>query len=158
MKKDRSLTGAAIVAVGLALAATPLWVAAQTPNAAQKTIKYRQAALTLLGYNIGPISAMMKGEIPFDAAKAELHATRLAQVAPMILEGFPANSQTGAPNKSKPEIWQNMDDFSAKMADLEKATVALVTATRTGEQRQVGAALGAVGNACKACHDRYKAD
>jgi len=158
MKKDRSLTGAAVVAVGLALAATPLWVAAQTPNAAQKTIKYRQAALTLLGYNIGPISAMMKGEIPFDAAKAELHATRLAQVAPMILEGFPADSQTGAPNKSKPEIWQNMDDFSAKMADLEKATGALVTATRTGEQRQVGAALGAVGNACKACHDRYKAD
>lgn len=158
MKKDRSLTGAAIVTVGLALAATPLWVAAQTPNAAQKTIKYRQAALTLLGYNIGPISAMMKGEIPFDARKAELHATRLAQVAPMILEGFPADSQSDAPNKAKPEIWQNMDDFSAKMADLEKATAALVTATRTGEQRQVAAALGGVGNACKACHDRYKAD
>jgi cytochrome c556 len=157
MKRDRSLTSAAAVAVGLALAAAPLWVAAQTPSAAQQAIKYRQAALTLLGYNIGPISAMMKGEIPFDARKAELHATRLAQVTPMILEGFPADSQTGAPTKAKPEIWQNMDDFSAKMADLEKATAALVTATRTGEQRQVGAALGGVGNACKACHDSYRA-
>ena len=106
--------------------------------------------------NIAPISAMMKGEAPFDAKRVELHATRLQQVAPMIVEGFPPGTQAGAPTKAKPAIWSNMDDFKAKAADLEKAAGGLVAAARTGDQKQVGQALGAVGNACKACHDKYK--
>lgn len=155
MKQRYRLSRAAALAAAASLVAVPLAVA-QTPSPAQQAIKYRQSALTLLGWNIGPISAMMKGEAPFDAKKAELHATRLQQVAPMILEGFPAGSQSGAATKAKPEIWNNLDDFKAKAADLEKATAGLVAATRTGDQKQVGQALGTVGNACKACHDKYK--
>ncbi|MCU0975919.1 MAG: cytochrome c [Steroidobacteraceae bacterium] len=146
----------AVLAVA-ALVALPIAAVAQAPDKAAQTIKYRQAALTLLGWNITPIGAMMKGEIPFDAKKVELHATRLQQVAPMIVEGFPPGTQTGAPNKAKPEIWSNMDDFKAKAADLEKASAGLVAAARTGDQKQVGQALGAVGNTCKACHDAYRA-
>jgi cytochrome c556 len=156
MKHTFRSSRAAALAVA-ALVALPVAAVAQAPDKAAQTIKYRQAALTLLGWNITPIGAMMKGEIPFDARKVELHATRLQQVAPMIVEGFPAGTQTGAPTKAKPEIWSNMDDFEAKAADLEKATAGLVAAARTGDQKQVGQALGAVGNACKACHDQYRA-
>ncbi len=156
MKHDiRSPRAAALAAA--ALVSLPVAAAAQAPDQAAQTIKYRQAALTLLGWNITPIAAMMKGEIPFDARKVELHATRLQQVAPMIVEGFPPGTQTGAPNKAKPEIWSNMDDFNAKAVELEKAAASLVAAARTGDQKQVGQALGAVGNACKACHDQYRA-
>lgn len=158
MKQTSHLPRAAALAVAASLAvATPLAVLAQQPpSKAAQTIKYRQAALTLLGWNITPIGAMMKGETPFDAKKAEMHAIRLQQVAPMIVEGFPAGTETGAATKAKPEIWSNMDDFKSKAADLEKATGGLVAATRTGDQKKVGEALGAVGNACKACHDKYR--
>ncbi len=147
----------AVLAAAALLAAAPLAALAQTPSKAEQAIKYRQAALTLLGWNITPIAAMMKGEAPFDARKAELHAVRLQQVAPMIVEGFPAGSESGAPTKAKPEIWRNMDDFKAKAADMEQATAGLVAAARSGDQKQVGQALGAVGNTCKACHDQYRA-
>jgi cytochrome c556 len=101
---------------------------------------------------------MVKGEIPFDAKVVETRARRLAEIAPMILEGFPADAQTGAPTKAKPEIWMNMDDFRAKAADLERATAKFAQTARSGDPKQVAAGLGEVGGACKACHDKYKAD
>jgi len=138
-----------------------LLLAAATTSHAQdaaKAIKYRQSAHFLLGWNIGPIGAMVKGERPFDAEEARMRALRLEQVAPMIAEGYPPGSQAGAPTKARPEIWENMDDFRQKVADMEAATQKLVAATATGDVKQVGTALGAVGGTCKACHDQYKAD
>jgi cytochrome c556 len=153
-KGGRRTRAAASVAVMLSLCLPAM---AQAQDAA-KVIKYRQSAHFLLGWNIGPIGAMVKGERPFDAGEARMRALRLEQVAPMIAEGYPPGSQAGAPTKAKPEIWDNMDDFRQKVADLEAATTKLAVATETGDVKQVGTALGAVGGACKACHDRYKAD
>jgi len=160
MKEPRSFTRAGRL-VATAGTAIILAVALATPGLAQdaaKSIKYRQSAHFLLGWNIGPLGAMVKGEIPFDAAAAKMRATRLAQVAPMIAEGYPAGSATGAPTKAKPEIWENMDDFRQKAADLETTTTKLAAAAETGDLKQIGPALGAVGNACKGCHDKYKSD
>jgi len=145
----------------VATTALVLLLAVATTSHAQdaaKAIKYRQSAHFLLGWNIGPIGAMVKGEKPFDAEEARMRASRLEQIAPMIAEGYPPGSQSGAPTKAKPEIWQNMDDFRQKVADMEAATTKLVAATETGDVKQVGAALGVVGGTCKACHDQYKAD
>jgi cytochrome c556 len=128
------------------------------PTKAERTIEYRQSALYLLGWNIGPIAAMVKGEIPFDQQALELRASRLAQIAPMIAEGFPPDSQSGAPTKARPEIWQNMDDFRAKAAELERVTARFAETARTGDRKQIGAGLGEVGGACKACHDKYRAE
>ncbi len=147
----------AAAATAFALLALAFAATTQAQDAA-KVIKYRQSAHYLLGWNIGPIGAMVKGEIPFDPEAAKMRALRLSQVAPMIAEGYPPGSQTGAPTKARPEIWENMDDFQQKAADMAAATRQLVVATETGDLKQVGTALGTVGGACKACHDRYKAD
>ena len=128
------------------------------PTRAERTIEYRQSALYLLGWNIGPIAAMVKGEIPFDQQALELRASRLAQIAPMIAEGFPPDSQTGAPTKAKPEIWQDIDDFRAKAAELERVTARFAETAKTGDRKQISAGLGEVGGACKACHDKYRAE
>jgi len=114
--------------------------------------------LYLLGWNIGPVAAMVKGEIPLDKDAVVLHADRLAQLAPMIAEGFPADSQSGAPTKAKPGIWQNMSDFEAKAAELERVTAKFATTARTGDPKQIAAGLGEVGGACKSCHEKYRAD
>jgi len=147
-------------ATTLFLLAAPL--AAQADNApkskAQRTIEYRQAALTLLGWNIGPIAGMVKGEIPWDQKALEMHAQRLAQVAPMIAEGFPADAQTGAPTDAKPEIWKNLEDFKAKARDLEVATARFAETAKGGDRKAIAAGLGEVGGACKGCHEKYRAD
>jgi cytochrome c556 len=148
----------AAAAFGLAAPGIAEDAAKSQPTKAERTIEYRQSALYLLGWNIGPIAMMVKGEIPFDAKTVELRAMRLAQIAPMIAEGFPPDSQTGAPTKAKPEIWQNMDDFKSKAAALEIATTKFTETAKSGDPKLVAAGLGEVGKACKACHDQYRAD
>lgn len=153
-----ALAATCVVAVASATLGASAFAADAAPSAAERAIKYRQSALYLLGWNIGPIAAMVKGEMPYDAKALELRATRLAQLAPMIAEGFPTGSQAGAPTRAKPEIWQNMDDFRDKAAKLEAATARLVAASKTADLKQVGPVLGDVGAACKACHDQYRTE
>jgi cytochrome c556 len=44
------------------------------------------------------------------------------------------------------------------MRDLQDKTRALAAAAKGGDQNAAKAALGAAGQTCKACHDKYKAD
>jgi cytochrome c556 len=155
-----SISRTITAAIALAFLAAPM--AAQSDKApkskAERIIEYRQAALTLLGWNISPVAGMVKGEIPWDQKALEMHAMRLAQVAPMIAEGFPADSQSGAPTDAKPEIWKNMDDFEAKARDLEVAAAKFAETAKGGDRKAIAAGLGEVGGTCKACHDKYRAD
>lgn len=146
-----------LAAVTLAAAlVTPAVAQQQGPSKAEQMIKYRQSGFGWLAYNIGPIGAMAKGTIPFDAKVVQRNAATMAAIAPRLLEGFPEGSGTGARTAAKPEIWTDMADFRAKMADLERATADLATASRSGDLKVVGPALGKVGAACKSCHDKFK--
>ena len=64
---------------GIALSAGILGLSVLTgANAAdpkpQDAAKYRQSVYTIIGWNFKPIGAMIKGEIPFDAAAVARHA------------------------------------------------------------------------------------
>lgn len=133
-------------------------MADEKPTKAQQAIKYRQATFTLLAWNIDCLSKMVKGEIPLDQARLALYAERLAQLSPMILEGFHANAKGGAPTDAKPEIWDNMADFRAKATALDEATAKLAKLAPGGDMKAIAAGLGEVGNACKSCHQKYRAD
>ena len=50
--------------------------------------------------------------------------------------------------EAKPEIWTNWDDFVAKAKGLNTAATALDATTLEGVQ----AGMGAIADACKACH------
>jgi len=155
-----SISRGLAAALAVTLLAAPMTAGSdQAPKSkAQRTIEYRQSALTLLGWNIVPVAGMVKGEIPWDQKALEIHAMRLAQVAPMIAEGFPPDSQTGAPTDAKPDIWKNPDDFKAKARDLEVATAKFAETAKGGDRKAIAAGLGEVGGTCKACHDQYRAD
>lgn len=161
MKKSTSLPPvlfALLAPAALALLPAVAWSQQAQPTQAERIIKYRQSALYLLGWNIGPISRMVKGEIAFDKEAVALRADRLAQLAPMIAEGFPAGSESGAPTKAKAEIWKNMDDFRARAAELERVTAKFAATARTGDPGQIAAGLGEVGSVCKGCHEKYRAE
>jgi len=53
------------------------------------------------------------------------------------------------------DIWSNTDDFNGKAATVAERASALAAATGQG----AGAAMkafGAMGGACKSCHDEYR--
>ncbi|MEC9345693.1 MAG: cytochrome c [Pseudomonadota bacterium] len=96
-----------------------------------------------------------------DAAKAggpitpELVET--AKKASMLADGMLAKFPAGtAEYRAKPEIWTDWAGFEKSMQDMQAAAKDLVAAAETGEAAKVGAALGAMGKTCGACHDTYR--
>lgn len=138
-----------------------LLAASATANAQDKPediIRYRQSAYTVLLWNWMPMNAMVRGRIPFDAAEFARRADRVAALTPQLLEGFPEGSGTGAPTEAKPEIWTDFADFTVKMKDLERESAALSTVAKSGDEAKMREQFAKVGGACKACHDKYKAE
>ncbi len=117
---------------------------------------YRQSWFALAAMNFGPITAMLKGEMPWDDAMLKGFASDLEAVTQLnLMRGFAPGSDKGT-TRAKPEIWDNMDDFQAKLGDLQEAATALNAAAQSGDKDAIKAAVGATGKACKACHDEYK--
>ena len=112
----------------------------------------RQALMDANGGAMKVLSGMAKGEVAFDAtAAAAAKATLVANAA-----GIPAawkNNAADPESRSKAEIWTSMDDFAAKAKGLGDAAAALDTTSLDS----VKAGLGAIGGACGACHQTYKA-
>ena len=105
-----------------------------------------------------PMGAMAQGKVPYDAAEFAKRADRVAMIAPLLSEGFPAETK-GLPNSElKPEMWANRADFDAKMQDLVDRSATLATVAKPGDFAQSKAAFFDTANACKACHDKYKND
>ena len=66
----------------------------------------------------------------------------------------PELGKTGA----KPEIWQNQQDFVAKLRAFQAAAQAFDAAAKAGDMNAIKARYSALNGACKACHDKYRAE
>jgi len=126
----------------------------------EAVIEYRRSVMTMVGWNFGPMSAMVKGKIPFDANEFAKHAERIEFLAPQALEGFAKGSDKakGAETDAKPEIWTNFEDFKSKLNDLIEQSKALSAVAKTGDEAKMKEQFKKLGGACKACHDKYKAE
>ena len=114
---------------------------------------YRQSYFTLVAMNFGPIGAMVKGEMPWDDARLKTFANELAALGSMdVSRAFAAGSERGT-TRAKPEIWDNQDDFKAKLEDMRAALAGLQVAAGSGDKKIIAEATGAAGKACTACHD-----
>ena len=141
-------------------------VAAAIPAAAhddpiEHAIEARQGYFTLMGTEIGPLAAMAKGEMDYDAARAEAHAANLAALAaydPARL--FPEGSskfEREGDTRALAAIWDDMDGFMAAMGDFVEAAEALPGVAGQGRAELAGG-VGRVGDTCGACHDDYRAE
>ena len=142
--------------LGFALAATvATTVFAQVP--ADRAIKYRQAAFTVMAWNMGPMAAMVKGEKPYDKDEVLKRAMNVEHAATTPWEGFGPGTDAGAPTKAKPEIWKDAAKFKQYQDALQAETVKLVAAAKVGTLDAVKGPFGAVGKACGTCHDDFRA-
>jgi len=156
------LIGAAFLSIATAVAANAQTVppgGAPGPSPARQAVDARRAAYTLIGANFRPLGAILKGAAPADAAEVNKRATRLAFLAGLLDENFPEVSNLGAPDtKAKAEIWSDRADFDKKLKGFRTDVAALVqvSGAGSGSADAVKAAIAAVGQDCKACHDKYR--
>jgi cytochrome c556 len=121
----------------------------------EEAVAYRQGILRALGWNVGEMGAMVKGDSAFDAQRFAFLAGRTAALAPMALEGFTADTRD-AKSHAKPALWDNLDDLKSRMGELEKSTAALAAAGRSGDEGRMKQAFGETVQICKGCHDEYR--
>ncbi|MGC9369535.1 MAG: c-type cytochrome [Paracoccaceae bacterium] len=146
----KAIITAIALALPTALAAGPM----------EDTIAARQGYFKLLGANIGVLAAMAKGERDYEAAAAQAAADNLVTLSNYKLDHLfvPGTSADDFPDKTRalPKIWDNLPDIGDKVADLNKAALAMQAVAGQGQGEMAGA-LGSLGGACKACHDDYRA-
>jgi cytochrome c556 len=86
-------------------------------------------------------------------------ATQIANLSKSASGWFPAGTgpdagKTGA----KPEIWQNQQDFAAKLSAFQKAALVFNSAASGSDMSAAKARYADLGGTCKACHDKYRTE
>lgn len=138
----------------LAVLATPTF--AQDVSGA---VKARKGQFNILALNLGVLGGMARGTVEYDAAAAQAAADSIVHVTKLDQTNmWPAGSDQMSIDGSRalPVIWEKTDDVMAKWAALGEAATAMAAAAGTGKDA-LGPNLGAIGGACKACHDTYRA-
>lgn len=122
-------------------------------------LKARQGQFRILALNIGILGGMAQGKIAYDAEAAQRAADSMVAVShidpgPLWPEGSDNMSIDGT--RAMPSIWDENADFLAKWGALGDAAAGMQQVAATG-QEALGPAIGKLGGACKACHDKHRA-
>ncbi|MEX2524879.1 MAG: cytochrome c [Gammaproteobacteria bacterium] len=120
----------------------------------------RQAVFKLLGYNMGTIGAMAKGDIEFDAGIAERNARRIANLASMIPELF-ARMDTlefDVETEALDVIWEKPEQFRSRAMDLVEGANEFADIAADGDRMEVIGNVRELGSNCGNCHDDFRVD
>lgn len=118
-------------------------------------IKERQELMKKTNDEAKAVSAMVKGEAPFDGAKAGALLGNWEDRAKKVVALFPDDSKTGEKTRAKGDIWQNKADFDARLADYAKVTADAKAATASADAFKP--AYAKVIKSCDDCHEKYRA-
>jgi cytochrome c556 len=118
-------------------------------------IKERQEIMKKTNDDTKVLTAMAKGEAPFDAAKAQALLSGIEERTKKAATLFPDDSKTGEKTRAKAEVWQKKADFDAKMAEFVKVTAE--SKAKTSSADAFKAAFPSVIKSCDNCHETYRA-
>ena len=136
-----------VVSAALAIGVTAV-VAQGNPIAQRKETMKGVGAATAAG------NRMVKGEAPFDLAKAKEILQTYAGAADRMHTYFPENSKTGGETTASPKIWESQAEFRKRFddwaADIKKAS------TQTKDLDSFKEAFGTLTKACGGCHETFR--
>ena len=126
---------------------------------AEKAAEIRQAVLEIAGWNVVPAAGMVKQKIPYDAARFQVHAERIAFAMTMIPDAFAADTREFVlDTEALDGIWEDHEEFLRLAAEAKEKSATLATVSKSGDFDQVTSAFLDLGQACKACHDEFRED
>lgn len=149
------------VAIATACSATLLGglALAQDEKQLQKAVEARQGFMKLVVWEAGPLFAMAKGDMPYDAATAEENAKDLDTLAQYGADALflPGTSTAEMEGKTwaLPSIWEDREKFVHNLGALREQT-AVVAAEAGKGQEQLTAAVAELGKACGNCHENFR--
>jgi cytochrome c556 len=119
----------------------------------EDAIKYRQSAFTVMANSFGKISAVVKGEAPYNKDDVAKNAAVVAMISTLPWQAFGPGTEGG---NALPEVWSDNAKFKSASEKMQLAVANLNTAAQSGDQEALKKAFGAAGATCKGCHDDFK--
>jgi len=137
------------------MSATMVTTAHDQGDTIEAAIKYRQSGFQMISWHVKPMGAMIQGKTDWDLALFQKHANAIASLAPLPINGFIPDSDMGDTH-AKPEIWENWEDFNAKMNALIQETKTLAEVASNGNQDAIKEQFIKTAGTCKSCHKKYR--
>jgi cytochrome c556 len=138
----------------IAAAAAVAALCATSVIAQQDPIATRKATMKGVGAATRDASQMVKGDAPFDLAKAKHTFVVYQQAAAKMPTLFPENSKTGGDTTAAPKIWEDMAGFKARFDKLAADAKAAEAATKDLDSFK--GAFSEVTKDCGGCHQTYR--
>jgi cytochrome c556 len=148
MKLQKWILGSA--ATVLTMSAGLTYAQFQKPEDA---IKYRQSVYTVMANSFGKISAVVKGEAPYNKDEVAKNAAIVSMMSTLPWQAFGPGTEGG---KAQPAIWTDNAKFKAASEKMQLAVADLNKAAQSGDLESIKKAFGAAGASCKNCHDDFK--
>jgi cytochrome c556 len=130
------------------------------PNPDQQAAGYRQALMTVIAGNLGPVAGMARDRVPYDAAVATKNVERVVALSGMVSDAFvrDTTAATLEKNEASPNIWKEKANFDKLAGDVTTKANAALAAIKGGDAAKAKAALGDLGSSCGTCHDKYRVE
>lgn len=144
------------IATGLGTALIATAAFADSHAKLNPAVEARHHQMQMIGYHIGILGGMAKGEMEFDAEMASGAAQNLNALAGMSkaalwVEGTAQGEVEGS--RAKDEIWLDTEGFDERFEALASASSTLVG---VADLEALRAGMGDLGGTCKACHEKYR--
>ena len=141
-------------AAALSIFAGALALSLAAVAVASDPIVERQETMKKIGDSMKALGGMARGASPFDAAAVKSNAQTIAESLDHAKSLFPEGSGQGSTETwAKAEIWTEKAKFDETLKSAHDAAVELAS---VAEEANYRAALGALGQNCRACHDSYR--
>lgn len=147
--------------LGGAVLAASLSASAQV--APEDQIKFRKAGFSFMAWNMGRIKAqVIDGSVEYNPQQVTAAANTIAAIANSgigALFGPGTEQQVGhETTRVNPELFDNIPDVVELSGSFVTAADHLASVSAEGDQARIRSAFGELGQACKACHDKYRRD
>lgn len=147
---------AALATIAIAVAGSA--TAADLKPAEQ--IETRQAGYTFMSWNMGKIKSNLEGD--YNQAQVEAAANAIAAIANSgmgALYGPGTDKDIGdVKTRVKPELFTEQEEVGKVAVAFIEAANNMAETAALGDQAEVKAAFGKLGESCKACHDKFRQD
>ncbi|SNT58821.1 Cytochrome c556 [Tardiphaga sp. OK246] len=145
MKRALLVVGALLLGVGAV-------------SAQQEIVKERQTLMKSNGRALGgTLSAMAKGDKPYDQAAVEAALTVLDETAKKLPTLFPDSTKglkVEGDYSTSPKVWEDKAGFDAHIVTFTKAVTD--AKAKIKDLDSLKANVGGIGKACGGCHETFR--
>lgn len=145
MKRALLVVGALLLSVGAV-------------SAQQEIVKERQTLMKSNGRALGgTLSAMAKGDKPYDQAAVEAALTVLDETAKKLPTLFPDSTKglkAEGDYSTSPKVWEDKAGFDAHIVTFAKAVTD--AKAKIKDLDSLKANVGGIGKACGGCHETFR--